>query len=237
MENGRAGRDVPTVKLSKGFYVGSFVLVPIARILLFFVFIGFLTYLISTVSFFEGDIIPILLGTLSFTVILIFAWIYLLIVETIFLYRMWEAIDDGNSDIPPLLAAVLNIIPFIGTFWNIIVFPWFVHNYNGYLKRHSPGSQGVSPVISYIYSVLFLVAVMTGFGLDFYASSMIDITDIRNLGDIAHIIENLDTLALLSLFLMNKFIYLASLIVFIIIVWKICDMVNTIPDLVSRDKE
>ena len=53
-----------------------------------------------------------------------------------FVYRMWAAINDGQTKPSPLAAVGLLLVPLFNIYWVFRVYPGFVDQYNQYVRRH-----------------------------------------------------------------------------------------------------
>jgi len=73
----------------------------------------------------SDDIIGILLINLLISVV----------IQAIFSFYMWNAINDGKSPINPYLAAGLHFIPLFGFLWTLILFAMYPGAFNGYADR------------------------------------------------------------------------------------------------------
>jgi hypothetical protein len=100
--------------MSKGFYIGSFILGVIASY-----------YITST----HEKIIILTLG--------IPVGLYLLFVYVWFHREMWTSIQDDYVRTTPNKAAWFLLIPIFNLYWYFVVYPGFVENYNRYIKRKS----------------------------------------------------------------------------------------------------
>ena len=58
------------------------------------------------------------------------------IVQMIFIYKMWAAINDGQTKPTPGAALGLLFVPFFSLYWVFVVFPGYATRYNAYLQRH-----------------------------------------------------------------------------------------------------
>ena len=74
--------------------------------------------------------------------------IYALIVLLIFIYRIWQGIQDGNVRTTPGKAVGCSVIPLFNIYWVFQVFWGFAKDYNLYLRRHD---LGLMPLPSGLY--------------------------------------------------------------------------------------
>lgn len=90
------------------------------------------------------------------------------IVMMIFLYKMWNAINDGQTRPSPGAAVGLMFIPFFSIYWIFVVWPGYASQYNAYCQRHGiqapPLSMGFilcSILLSWIPLVGIVLMCMT----------------------------------------------------------------------------
>jgi hypothetical protein len=89
---------------------------------------------------------------------------------------MWLAIQDEYVRTNPSRAAWLLIIPFLNLYWYFVVYPGFVENYNRYLKRYSLNAPDLPFFPFLLFAILnlfgslsfiFLLGILTRFGVNF----------------------------------------------------------------------
>lgn len=59
-------------------------------------------------------------------------------------YKMWSAIDDGQTSPKPAAAVGLMFIPLFSLFWIFVVLPGWASRYNAYAQRHGLRVQPLS---------------------------------------------------------------------------------------------
>ena len=101
-------------RMSKGFYLGSYIGGLIA------------TWVLS--------IIAIFIWPLFFVVIHIAVYVY--VVNLILLYKAWESIQDGHARTGPCKAIGFLFIPFFNLYWIFRAYWGFALDYNSYISRH-----------------------------------------------------------------------------------------------------
>ncbi len=197
-------------RMSKKFYLGSFIGVTA---LIFFLAIAAIAMaiVVPSVEDFQDYAIA---GVVFFLILFFAVIIYILVVTAMMFYKMWGAINDEEMPISPVLAVVLLFIPIVNLFWTIAVYPLFMKYYNEYIGRRAVGVQGLKPGLFYAYPALIIV---------YFICSII--------AQIAPFIpgSTLPLLIALPFSLVGMAASLASFVVFLILVWKICDAVNALP--------
>ena len=73
--------------------------------------------------------------------------IVLAIVQMVFIYKMWNAINDGMTKPTPGAALGLLFVPFFSLYWIFVVWPGWATQYNAYAQRNrlqvQPVGQGL----------------------------------------------------------------------------------------------
>jgi hypothetical protein len=85
----------------------------------------------------------------------------------VFIFKMWKAINDGQSRITPGKAIGFMFIPIFNYYWIFMVLPGYATDYNNYLQRHRlqlpPLSQGLILAAMFIPIVnIFLWWILIG---------------------------------------------------------------------------
>ena len=101
-------------KMSKGFYLGSFLAAGILGLI--FCIIGVFAWPLLVLG------IPLL--------------IYLAIVSCKFVHKSWSSIQDGHARTGPCKALGFLFIPFFSFYWIFEAFWGFAKDYNAYTARH-----------------------------------------------------------------------------------------------------
>jgi len=58
------------------------------------------------------------------------------IFQMVFVYKMWNAINDGRTKPSPGAALGLLFVPLFSLYWVFVVFPGYASRYNAYAHRH-----------------------------------------------------------------------------------------------------
>lgn len=77
------------------------------------------------------------------------------IVMMVFIYRMWSAINDGQTKPSPGAALGFMFIPFFSLYWVFVVYPGWASRYNAYAQRN--GIQ-----VPQVGAGLFIAALLCG---------------------------------------------------------------------------
>ena len=85
--------------------------------------------------------------------------IYALIVLLIFIYRIWQGIQDGYARTTPGKAVGLLFIPLFNIYWVFQVFWGFAKDYNSYLRRYD---LGLMPLPSRLYLTFSFLTLVVG---------------------------------------------------------------------------
>ena len=83
--------------------------------------------------------------------------IYALIVLLIFIYRIWQGIQDGYARTTPGKAVGLLFIPLFNIYWVFQVFWGFAKDYNSYLRRYDLGLMPLPSRLYLTFSFLILL--------------------------------------------------------------------------------
>ncbi len=77
------------------------------------------------------------------------------IVQMVFIYKMWNAINDGQTKPSPGAALGFLFIPFFSLYWVFVVYPGWATRYNAYVQRHGIQAKQVG-------QGLFIAALLCG---------------------------------------------------------------------------
>src|SRR5690606_13306170 len=80
------------------------------------------------------------------------------LVQSVFLYKMWSSIDDRMARTTPGKAVGLMFLPLFNLYWAFEVLPGFATDYNAYLARHAIAAPRLD-------RRLFVAALVPGVGL------------------------------------------------------------------------
>jgi hypothetical protein len=116
--------------MSKGFYIGGyFAGVGVSVLMIMAVFVVFVVSAAQR----PNDDPP--LAILGFLVLALLPMFFSFVVLLMFIYRMWEAIQDGHARMTPGQAAGFYLIPFFNLYWMFPVYHGFAQDYNKYIAR------------------------------------------------------------------------------------------------------
>jgi hypothetical protein len=196
--------------MSKAFYLGSFIG---SMTLLFFLSMLIVRSITAVPDNTQIEDYPLLELVLLF-IPLFAVSIYYNIVLAIMLYKIWKAIEERGTSIFPALSIILLIIPLVNLFWVIIVFPLYIKYYNEYVERWELNVKELDPGIFYTFP-LFLVTCIVGIGV----GEIFKLMPESSLQEV--IILSFGSLGILGFFV--------SFVVFLVIVSRLCDAVNSLP--------
>ena len=108
-------------------------------------------------------ILASMVGTLLWFVILsVIPFLVLSVMHLVEVYRMWNAIDDGQTRMTAGKALGFLFIPFFSLYWIFQVWGGFPTDYNGYVNRHN--LQNKVPLLqSPLYTAVPVLAILSGF--------------------------------------------------------------------------
>lgn len=130
-----AGGRAPEVRMSGGLYITLYVIAVLAT--------GILAALGAQPASQEAiPFIPLPLFVLG-------------IVQMVFIYKMWNALNDGQTKPTPGAALGFLFIPFFSLYWIFVVWGAWPARYNAYIQRHGIQAQQVG-------SGLFIAALLCG---------------------------------------------------------------------------
>jgi hypothetical protein len=196
--------------MSKTFYLGSY----IGATVLIFILVIVAIVVAVVVPNVENLQAYAIVGLVFFFILIIVVAIYITVVMAIMFYKMWDAINDEEMPIHPVLAVVLLLIPIVSFFWMLAAYPLFLKYYNEYIERRAGEVQALKPGLFYAYPALLVVYIICSI-----------------IAQIAPFIpgSTLPLLIALPFSLVAMAASLASFVVFLILVAKICDAVNVLP--------
>jgi len=88
------------------------------------------------------------------------------IVQMVFIYKMWNAINDGMTKPTPGAALGLLFVPFFSFYWIFVVWPGWATQYNAYAQRNR---LQVQPVAQGLFIAALLCAWLPLVGLVLWA--------------------------------------------------------------------
>ena len=141
--------------------------------------------------------------------------LYAVVVACIFWYKVWASIRDVHVSISPWKAVVFMFIPLFNIYWFIYTFIGFAEDYNAFIERHAIKTKPLPQRLFLLYVILFLPTLAVGTALQMCSeavqegpSTAIRIAEISSIGCIVG--------------------FVISLVIFIILLVKICDAVNVL---------
>ncbi|MBN2181195.1 MAG: hypothetical protein JW715_04715 [Sedimentisphaerales bacterium] len=141
------------VKLSTGFFLGSF----IGGFTLFI-----LLYILGFVAIAATE--EPLPGVLFFLVAIL-ALIYAVVIGAVFVYKMWKAIQDGYARTTPGKACGFLFIPFFNLYWIFQAYWGFAEDYNAYIERHSVSTSKLPSGLFLTYAILHVASAVPYIGI------------------------------------------------------------------------
>jgi len=115
-----------------------------------------------------------LIGTIIFISFLMAAFVLMIlaiIYYCIFIYQMWNAINDGTTRPKPGQAVGFLFIPYFNLGWIFIAISKFPYEYNRYVARHNltlqPMKKGVHIALPIVDLSWIIVAMVMGFTIAF----------------------------------------------------------------------
>lgn len=91
--------------------------------------------------------------------------IYAFIVSMVFVYKMWEAIQDGHARTTPGKAVGFLFIPFYNFYWFFQAFYGFAQDFNKHIKLRNLDIKPLSESLFLAYPILLLVSIIPFIGL------------------------------------------------------------------------
>lgn len=137
-------------KMSKTFYVGSYLGGIVASVVLALVWVFALLFYVSRYP--DADPDPVLLIGLVSLLPLIFSMVIVLLC----VYRMWAAMQDSYVRTTPGKAAGFLLIPIFNLYWMFHVFHGFAYDYNEYIVRHRLAATRVDEPLFRLFPVIVL---------------------------------------------------------------------------------
>lgn len=126
-------------KMSKGFYLGSYLVAGILGLI--FCGIGWIIWPLLVLG------IPLM--------------IYLFIVFCMFVHKSWSSIQDGHARTGPCKALGFLFIPFFNFYWIFEAYWGFAKDYNVYVARHGiQGAPRLPDGLFLAYCILILVGLI-----------------------------------------------------------------------------
>ncbi|MBN1881176.1 MAG: hypothetical protein JW885_03300 [Deltaproteobacteria bacterium] len=206
-------------RMEKKFFMGVFlspVVLAVIIILLIEIIPGTYGVFAALLEYIMEDTLMYIIGhnlkhviednTIIFIITILYS-VLLFTCKILFHYRMWAAIYDEQIDTPPKLAVLLLFIPLYNLYWIFKFYPGFVQYYNENIDRYGIGSE-VQPIDKLVY---------TAYPVTQYISVIIVI--------VSALISSRSSIGVMNL---------VCFVVFIIMVSKTCDAVNTLADVVEE---
>jgi len=154
-----AGYLPPVERISKGKYLGSI----IAGIVVGMIFIagGIVVIVVGSRSSYGGE--PesgTIVGGVLLLLVGIAASIYASIMEFVFWYKCWKAIQDGYARATPAKAIGFLFIPFYNFYWIFECYWGFSKDFNMLVDRHNLGTRKLPEGLFLTACILTLVGVI-----------------------------------------------------------------------------
>jgi hypothetical protein len=157
-------------RLSKWFYLGSMIGVPVGGIVLLTVAVvilvvsGILTDYVVNLDYaspwaLASSILLILLGSAA---ILFGASIWYLL-----LYKAWGVIQDGNASTTPGKAVGFIFIPFYNFYWIFQAWWGFARDYNRHIERHALNTPKLEASLFLAFCILSICNIILGLPIPF----------------------------------------------------------------------
>jgi len=141
-------------KMSKGFYIGGY----ITGYILFAIMLTIaIVAIIFSVSQHPDDPPLVALGLMG---IAFLPLIFSVVVYSMFIYRMWAAIQDGYARTTPGKAVGFIFIPFFNFYWIFQVFQGFAEDYNRYLARRQLNLPRLDEQLFLYYPIAILCTIV-----------------------------------------------------------------------------
>lgn len=115
--------------------------------------LGFLGLMLAIRASTRSTLIAIFIGADIF-------WVGSVLIELMLFYRMWSAIQDGQTSTSPVKAVSFLFIPVFNFYWALLMLTGFVEDYNSFIRRRSVEAKELSFVLFLIYSFLFILSEM-----------------------------------------------------------------------------
>ena len=147
-------------KMSKGFYIGGY-------------FAGFAVGIVSMVAAGVTYLVLVKPNPSDGPPLALFAYIALaglpmlfsLVVQFMFIYRMWASIQDGQARMTPGKAVGFSLIPIFNLYWMFPVFQGFAEDYNTYLAQRGLHLQRLNDQLFLSYPILVLFSAVPYLGM------------------------------------------------------------------------
>lgn len=134
-------------------------------------------------------------------------YLYVLVVICVMFYRMWAAIQDDYSRTSPGRAVGFSFIPFFNLYWLFPLIWGFAKDYNSFVKRYRVESVELPEGLFLAGVILSLIHIVGTWFLNLIVASEPDLYPI-----------------------LSGIITIPTVTIFAIIVAKICDAINVLPD-------
>ena len=82
-----------------------------------------------------------------------------------FIYRIWDAIQDGYARTTPGKAVGFSFIPFFNCYWIFQVYWGFARDYNAFVDRHGISAQKLPEGLFLAFPIVGLAGVVPIFGI------------------------------------------------------------------------
>ncbi len=100
---------------------------------------------------------------LTYIIMSILLILYSVVVNMVFLYKIWEAIQDGNVQISPGKAVGFMFIPFFNLYWIFPAYWGFAKELNKYIKRKGLKLTPISEGLFLAYAIFSLCTLLISY--------------------------------------------------------------------------
>ena len=129
-------------RLSKGFYLGSYIVA------------GVLAWVLGVVG--------VVTGLWAISLFVLVPSIYLIVVNCVFWFKAWASIQDGHARTKPCPAVGFLFIPFFNFYWIFQAIWGFAKDYNSYIARHAVSAPTRNESVFLALCVMAIVSAVLG---------------------------------------------------------------------------
>ena len=144
--------------MSKGFYIAGYLAGYILSVILLTIAFVMMFFSISQ----HPDDPP--LAAFGLLLVAFLPLILTAVVFMMFIYRMWDAIQDGYVRMTPGKAVGFMFIPFFNFYWIFQVFQGFAEDYNQYIVRHQLNLPRLDEQLFLYYPIAILCTIVPFLG-------------------------------------------------------------------------
>ncbi len=92
--------------------------------------------------------------------VFVYSYVFLLIVQNIFMYYIWSVINDGKTKIKPWLAIAVGLIPMVNSLWFLFLIYKYPTAFNEFIDRNESGTDYISSTPFTVYLVLAVLLII-----------------------------------------------------------------------------